>query len=100
MMRDKGPPGLKSKINGLTALVRKLEEAKKQARALGIFTNDRELIECPSCGLVEDVTGEGFLVTYQENSKDMKDSGLRFSQVDKTHFACPRCGVRVRAQIL
>ena len=92
--------GKKSRIKGLTALVRKLEGVKKQAKALGIFTDDRELIECPSCGLLEDVTIEGVLVTYQKDSKDLKDSGLRFGQADNTHFECPRCGTRVKAQIL
>jgi hypothetical protein len=35
-----------------------------------------------------------------KNRKDLKDSGLRFSQVNKTHFACPKCGAKVRGQIL
>jgi hypothetical protein len=77
-----------------------LERVKNQARTLGIFTNDRELIECPSCGLLEDVTFEGLLVTYQKDSKVPKDSGLRFIQVDNTHFECPKCGARVKAEIL
>ena len=46
--------GKKNGIGGLIAAVRQLEQAKQQARALGIFTNDRELLECPSCGLLED----------------------------------------------
>lgn len=73
---------------------------KNQAKALGIFTNDRELIECPSCGLLEDVAFGGMLITYQKGSKDLKDSGLRFIQADNTHFECPKCGARVKAQIL
>jgi hypothetical protein len=40
-------------VKGLMAIARKLEKVKKQARALGIFTNDRELMEYPSCGLME-----------------------------------------------
>jgi uncharacterized C2H2 Zn-finger protein len=87
-------------IKGLTALVRELEKVKKQARALGIFTDERELLECPSCGLVEDVIAGGMLITYQKGSKDLKDSSLRFSKVDDTYFECPRCGDRVRAKIL
>ncbi len=31
-----------------------------------MFTDDRELIRCPKCGLMEDVLCGGFLVTYHE----------------------------------
>jgi len=58
-------PGKKCRIKNLATVVRELEWVKNQAKALGIFTNDRELIECPSCGLLEDVTFEGLLVTYR-----------------------------------
>ena len=55
--------GKKNEMDDLIALARQLEQVKHQARALGIFTNDRELLECSSCGLLEDVTAEGQLVT-------------------------------------
>jgi predicted RNA-binding Zn-ribbon protein involved in translation (DUF1610 family) len=100
MVKYRKRTGLMNRAKGLSELVRKLEEFKKQARALGIFTDDRELIECPSCGLLEDVKAGGMLVTYQKGSKDLEDSGLRFRQVDNSHFECPRCGAKVRAQIL
>jgi rubredoxin len=87
-------------MNGLVAAVRELERVRQQARALGIFTDDRELLECPACGLLEDVTSEGLLVTYLKDSGDMKDCGLRFSQVDETSFECPKCGTKVKAMIL
>jgi uncharacterized C2H2 Zn-finger protein len=93
-------PGKKCRIKGLPALVRELERVKNQAKALGIFTNDRELIECPSCGLLEDVTAGGMLITYQKDSKDLKDSGLRFGKADNAHFECPRCGTKVKEQNL
>ena len=67
---------------------RHLEKVRQEARALGIFTDERELLECPSCGLLEDVTGEGVLATYPKDSDDMKDSGLRFSLIDENSFAC------------
>lgn len=92
--------GKKGRIKGLAALVREIERVKNQAKALGVFTNDRELMECPSCGLMEDVTAGGMLITYQKDSKDLKDSGLRFGQADNAHFECPRCGARVKAQYL
>lgn len=76
----------------LVELARQLEQVKQQARALGIFTDDRELLECPKCGLVEDVTAEGLLVAYPKTSKDLIDCGLRFRQLDETSFKCPACG--------
>ena len=92
--------GKKDGIDGLIAAVRQLEQAKQQARALGIFTNDRELLECPSCGLLEDVTAEGVLVTYPSTSEEVNDSGLRFIPADESSFACPSCGTKVKAVIL
>ena len=93
-------PKIQHGIDGLVAAVRHLEQVKQQARALGMFTDDRELLECPSCGLLEDVTIEGLLVTYPRSSRDMKDCGLRFRPVDETTFQCPSCGANVKAVIL
>ena len=90
---------MESGIKGLVAAVRQLEQAKQQARVLGIFTDDRELLECPSCGLLEDVTFEGLLVTYPKDSADLKDCGLRFRPVGETSFDCPTCGTRIKAVI-
>ena len=92
--------GKKDGTDGLIAAVRQLAQAKQQARALGIFTDDRELLECPNCGLLEDVTVKGLLVTYPKDSVDLKDCGLRFCPVDETRFACPKCGTRIKAVIL
>ncbi len=83
----------------LVALARQLEKVKQQARALGMFTDDRELLECPSCGLLEDVTSEGLLITYHKEGADMEDCGLRFSQVDDSSFQCPKCGTRAKVMI-
>ena len=84
----------------LLELARQFARVKQQARTLGIFTDDRELLECPNCGLLEDVTAEGLLVTYPKDSVDLKDCGLRFRPVDETRFACPKCGTRIKAVIL
>ena len=92
--------GKQGGMDGLTTLTRQLEQVKAQARALGIFTDDRELLECPNCGLLEDVTAKGLLVTYPKDSVDLKDCGLRFRPVDKTCFACPKCGTSIKAVIL
>ena len=92
--------GKQGRMDGLTTLVRQLEQVKAEARALGIFTDDRELLECPNCGLLEDVSAQGLLVTYPKDSVDLKDCGLRFRPLDKTRFACPKCGTSVEAVIL
>ncbi|HLE16916.1 MAG TPA: hypothetical protein VI728_01380 [Syntrophales bacterium] len=62
-------------MGDLIELFRHLEKVKQQARALGIFTDDRELLACPSCGLLEDVTAEELLVTYPKDSKKLRIQG-------------------------
>jgi predicted RNA-binding Zn-ribbon protein involved in translation (DUF1610 family) len=90
----------KREMENLIAAARQLEQVKRQARALGMFTDDRELLECPSCGLLEDVTADGLLVTYSGRSRSRMDCGLRFNQVNDTSFQCPSCGTNVQAVIL
>jgi len=80
----------KDDMENLYSAVRRLQAAKRLARELGMFVEDRDLLECPACGLWEDVTGEGCLVVYQNDPSQM-DSGLRFREVDETHFVCPGC---------
>lgn len=79
----------------LVQLSRKLAKVNAQARALGIFTDDRELLKCPNCGLLEDVTANGLLMTYPKDSVDLTDCGLRCFPVDETCFACPKCWTRI-----
>jgi len=88
----------KTGMENLYSAVWQLQEAKRQARALGMFVEDRELLECPACGLWEDVTGEGLLVVYQKDDLSQEDSGLRFREVDETHFVCPACGAAVTVE--
>ena len=38
----------------LHKLARQLVGLQQRAKALGVFANDRELLECPRCGLLED----------------------------------------------
>ena len=72
-----------------------LHALKKQARELGMFTDDRELLECPYCGFKEDVTFEGFLYTYRGDAIDV-DTGLRFPEPDEDGVSCcPKCGGKV-----
>ena len=82
------------------ALAREVVKLRKHAEALGIFTNDRELLECPKCGLMEDVTIDGILITYRGHRVRPRDSGLRFERIDDDSFRCPSCRQRVKAVIL
>lgn len=82
----------------LRLLVTELAALHKRAKAQGIFANDRELLRCPGCGLKEDVTVNGTLITYRE--PDMgHDTGLRFKQMNKYAFRCPACGQCVKEPI-
>ncbi len=72
----------------------------KQAKSLGIFVNDRELLECTGCDLVEDVAFDGSLMTYHRDSYDMTDSGLRFEEMGDEKYLCPVCGTVSKAQFL
>ena len=94
-MKRELTPNAKSGIQGLFAAAMQLEKIKQEARALGIFTEDRELLECPDCGLMVDVTINGLLITYPRNSSLIEDSGLRFVRIDETRYTCPACRATV-----
>ena len=79
-------------INDVKALARQIAKFHKQAEELGLFLNDRGLLECSKCGLIEDVAFEGHLTTYRKDDKNMADTGLRFEKLDETSFRCPVCG--------
>lgn len=51
-------------MKDLIAAVRKHEQCMQEAKAIGIFSDDLELLECPNSGSLVDVTAEGLLVTY------------------------------------
>lgn len=76
----------------ILALAQQLKAVRERAAALGIFTDDRELLVCPSCGLQEDVLIGGQLITHDRDQPDADDSTLRFSESDDGRFICPRCG--------
>lgn len=63
--------------------------AKAEARALGIFVDDRELLACPRCGLSEDVDFTGRLLTSSSGSGE--DTALRFLEIASGKFRCPKC---------
>lgn len=78
-------------------LFRQLQQLQAQAKALGIFTDERDLLTCPNCGLFEDVTCDGFLITSRTLSKDPIDTGLRFHEITPDTFRCPSCQSEVQS---
>lgn len=81
-----------AKLAGLYDLAAELQSIKKQAKLLGMFADDRELLECHQCGLKEDVTGHGILITYKGDVMGI-DIGLRFPEPDEDgKSVCPECG--------
>lgn len=84
----------------LRQLAMELNAAKKRAKELGLFAEDRELLACPGCGLLEDVDIDGFLLTYIRpaewddptlNIPVPPDTRLRFEELGETTFRCPIC---------
>ncbi len=72
-----------------------LKSLKQQAKELGMFTDDRELLECSSCGLKENVSFEGVLFTFRAPALNV-DTGLRFPEPDADgQCRCPGCGESV-----
>ena len=91
----------KNSLSGLAQKIKPFVEdivrIQKQAKSLGIFVNDRELLECTGCDLVEDVAFDGSLMTYQREGDDMTDSGLRFEEMGEEKYRCPVCGTVLKA---
>lgn len=83
-------------VEALKPIVEQLAELKEQARAFGMFVEDRPLLRCAHCGLTEDELANGQHVTYFE--EDEPDTGLRFipDEADEERFTCPACGAEVR----
>ena len=75
-------------------LAARLVALREKARSLGVFTGDRELLECPKCGLQEDVTSSGQLITCRPPAEG-QDTGLRFQELPRNRFRCPACGAVV-----
>ena len=80
-----------SKLEPLIELCRSLQKLQTEAKALGVFVNDRELIDCPNCELFEDVTCEGLLITSRELANPAIDTGLRFKEISPDTYQCPAC---------
>ena len=91
--RDSG-----SLIAVIAPLAKQIAAIQQQMHALGMFANDRELLDCPQCGLREDVLISGLLITYREPGFH-QDTGLRFEELTADAFRCPSCGQTVRAPL-
>ena len=83
-------------VDALRPLVDQLAVMNEEARALGLFVEDRPLLRCAHCGLTEDVLADETHVTYFE--PDTPDTQLRFipDEADEERFTCPACGAEVR----
>ena len=77
-------------VNTLRRLAKQIAALQEQARSLGVFPGDRELLECPKCGLLEDVTCHGLLITSRPSAEG-QDTGLRFRELSGSRFRCPAC---------
>ena len=82
----------------VAALARRIQSLREEARALGLFSEDRGLLNCPACGLQEDITIEGRLITCDCNEAAGDDLGLRFVESPFGTFVCPRCGTLARRE--
>ena len=86
---------MKPALRDLRALATEIAALQAKAKALGLFAHDRELLECPVCGLMENVAAGGGLFTCRPESLD-DDTGLRFEKLARHRFRCPECGATVR----
>lgn len=75
----------KRTLNNIRELASQVVALQKHARSMGLFPGDRELLECPKCGLLEDVLMGGKLITYHAGAEG-QDSGLRFVELSRTLF--------------
>lgn len=84
-------------IKQIKPLAERLQALKEQAERLGVFTDDRELLECTKCGLEEDVTVDGFLIVCKK-SVPGTDTGLQFTKAveNEGKYLCPLCGKPAR----
>ncbi|WP_346308773.1 hypothetical protein, partial [Limnohabitans sp.] len=81
-----------SNLRQFQALAAQLATTRAQVKAQGGFVGDRDLHQCPACGLMEDVLSGGKLVTCWRQSPQPVDTGLRFKEVGADQLACPCCG--------
>lgn len=69
-----------SNFKDIHSLAKHITELQAELRRLGIFDYSRELLECPSCGLMEDITFEGILITSNSEKLGI-DTEMRFVEL-------------------
>ena len=86
-------------VEAVMPLAAEVKKLQAQMKAAGMFAHDRELVDCPKCGLEEDVTSEGLLITCRHESPGV-DTGLRFQPIDDREdwWRCPACGTEFRGE--
>lgn len=89
---DKKPTGILT-----PSLLREIKQFHRLAQEAGLFMNDRELLICDSCGLLEDVDITGRLITYK-SGEAVFDSGMRFEKGEGDIYVCPVCGAPAREE--
>jgi hypothetical protein len=88
-------------LNAIVPLAEQASELHQQAKALGLFANDRELLDCTGCDLAEDVDAAGRLITWHRGDQEIGvDCGLRFEELAADRFRCPVCGTEMRVEML
>ena len=85
---------MKKSSTPLRSLARQLAVVQAEARTLGMFVDDRELLACSHCGLAEDVSFTCLLTTSCSPDSG-EDTGLRFKEITSGKFRCPKCGAIV-----
>lgn len=88
--KDKKPAGILKR-----SLFRQIRHVYRLAQENGLFLNDRELLSCDSCGLLEDVDITGRLITYK-SGEAVFDSGMTFEKGEGDTYVCPVCGAPSR----
>jgi len=86
-------------LEAVKPLAAEIGKLQSQLKAAGLFAHDRELLECSQCGLEEDVTAAGVLITCRPESLGV-DTRKRFKPVDahEEWWRCPECGFEFRGE--
>ena len=79
------------KEDRLYSMSEAINELNLHLPTLGGFDHSRELLSCPACGMFEDLTDKGKLITA-EADYPADDTGLRFTKIDEGVWECPDCG--------
>jgi hypothetical protein len=75
----------------LYSMAEAINELNLKLTTLGGFDHSRQLLNCPACGLFEDVNDKGMLMTAESDYPE-DDTGLHFTKVNEGEWECPDCG--------